>query len=611
MKAKNSPTRKTAKKAVPAKSPRRKAVVVPVAAAEPSAGEFAILSLSRVNASPHNNRKTFDPDELKRLTDSIKEKGVLEPVIVRPRKDLGIKPGRSGSKAGYFVCVCLPNGVEVEHLDFHVEQADAVATLPRYELVAGERRFRASTLAGKTTIPAIIRDLDDKQAAEIGIIENDQRADVPPMEQAEGYAYLLTLGDDVETIAAKIGRPLKYVAGRLQLTHLADELQEDLRTGKLPFGHAWLLSRLPAGDQVELRKGLYQEWGDEKGKPQPLARLKDTIRRNRLHPLSAAPWKWDDATLVPAAGSCKACPKRSGNNRTLFDELLDKKDKQDKQEFCTDGACYRGKRTAFVELQVLKVAAKNGGEAVRVTERYDSKDPTVLTPGRYEVVTAKEAKAAKPGEVKQAVITDGYESTEVGKVVFIKVKKAGPGATESFDRQQKQTDTARKEKQKAGQAAARAANAMVAEKVAAAADDGTLLTGTSILKQLLLALIGPIGADACRVVANRRDRPKSNDQRGRVEELVGVSESVESLAGILGELVAAHRSFYWGHPHSNGTMSDEDKAFWAEFGVDKGELVKRATADLKAKAAGKGKKGKALVPDDDAGDNPDGEDPDE
>ena len=536
-------------------------------AAAPPAGEYAVLAVGEIMPSPHNARKTFDPDELRRLTDSIKEKGVQQPVIVRPWP--------------------------ADDQSWSTGQEDP--TPPAYQLVAGERRWRASCAAGLAAIPAMIRDLDDRQAAEVGVIENDQRADVPPLEQAEGYDHLIRLGDDVEVIAAKIGRPAKYVAGRLQLLRLAPKLQADLRGGKLPFGHAWLLSRLPAADQEELHPRLYEEWGASRGLPCSLASLKERIRGSRLHPLSAARWKWDDAELVPAAGPCTTCPKRSGNNRTLFDELLDPKEK--KQEFCTDGACYRSKQTAFVELAVRKVAAKNGGEAVRVSEKYDSRQPDVLGPDRYEVLTAKEAKAAekeKPGTVKKAVVVDGYDADGLGKEVFVRVKAARAGDDSADERRRREQAEAR-QKQENVKAAASLALAQVAGRMATAVGGRDYLP---LLRQVLATLADAAGADACRLVGKRRGLAvQAANVRACVEQfaLVGAKDEVE-LVALAAELAAAKRAVYWQHSHGGQYQSADDKAFWGAFGVDRTALVKAAAGQRKEGKAAKGKGGKTAKP---------------
>jgi len=121
-----------------------------------------------------------------------------------------------------------------------------------YELVAGARRYRASKLAKKETIPATVRELTDAQCLELQLVENLQRADVHELDEARGYADLMQLQPDtytVETLAEKIGRFEKYVYARLRLTHLVEEVQHAFYIDKLTVAHAFEIARLQPNDQ--------------------------------------------------------------------------------------------------------------------------------------------------------------------------------------------------------------------------------------------------------------------------------------------------------------------------------------------------------------------------
>jgi ParB family transcriptional regulator, chromosome partitioning protein len=116
-----------------------------------------------------------------------------------------------------------------------------------YELVAGTRRYRASKLAKRETIPATVRDLTDAQALELQVVENLLREDVHELDEASGYAALRQLNPDnytVETIALKVSRSPAYVHGRLQLLNLVDEAKQAFRTAKLTLSHAFEIARL-------------------------------------------------------------------------------------------------------------------------------------------------------------------------------------------------------------------------------------------------------------------------------------------------------------------------------------------------------------------------------
>src|SRR5882762_5956389 len=171
------------------------------------------IPLNRIQESKTNPRRQFDEGKLAELAGNIRQHGVLQPVLVRP----------------------LPDG-EPE----------------QYELVAGARRYRASKLAGRETIPASVRELSDTQCLELQLIENLQRADVHELDEARGYAALMQLQPDtytVETLAEKIGRSEKYVYARLRLTHLIEEAQQAFYAGKLTVAHAFEIARLQPNDQ--------------------------------------------------------------------------------------------------------------------------------------------------------------------------------------------------------------------------------------------------------------------------------------------------------------------------------------------------------------------------
>src|SRR6266704_3355542 len=174
--------------------------------------------------SKTNPRRTFDEAKLAELAGNIRQHGVLQPVLVRPLPD---------GKDGFF------------------------------ELVAGARRYRASKLAGRESIPATIRELTDTECLELQLIENLQRADVHELDEARGYAALMQMQPDtytVETLAEKIGRSEKYVYARLRLTHLADEVQQAFYVGKLTVAHAFEIARLQQSDQRRALAECFQQY---------------------------------------------------------------------------------------------------------------------------------------------------------------------------------------------------------------------------------------------------------------------------------------------------------------------------------------------------------------
>lgn len=155
------------------------------------------IKLDEIRPNPYQPRKHFNEEALNELAESIKQQGVFQPVIIRR------------------------------------------STIKGYELIAGERRVRASRLAGKSTIPAIVRDIDDVQMIEIAVIENLQREDLSPLEEAEAYSMLMeNLSLTQAEVADRIGKSRPYIANYLRLLQLPDTIKEYVNEEKLSMGQA-------------------------------------------------------------------------------------------------------------------------------------------------------------------------------------------------------------------------------------------------------------------------------------------------------------------------------------------------------------------------------------
>ncbi len=160
------------------------------------------IALVEIDPNPNQPRKSFDPEKLAELSESIKTHGLLQPLVVTPRDN-------------------------------------------RYLLVAGERRWRAARMAGLTQIPALVLPLDDRAIAEISLVENLQRDDLNPLEEAEGIAQLMEqFGLTQEDTAQRLGRSRPAIANALRLLQLAKPVQEMVRRGELSAGHARALAAL-------------------------------------------------------------------------------------------------------------------------------------------------------------------------------------------------------------------------------------------------------------------------------------------------------------------------------------------------------------------------------
>src|SRR5215831_6342786 len=173
------------------------------------------IAVDAIEPNPQQPRKDFDDNSLHDLARSLGQSGVLQPVVVR----------RMG--AGY-------------------------------QLIVGERRWRAAKLAGLTRIPAIVREATDAQALELALVENLLREDLNPMEEAEAYQRLLAeFGWTQEELAQHVGRDRSSVANCIRLLKLPALIQADLRSGRLTMGHARALLALPSpGDQLKLREEI-------------------------------------------------------------------------------------------------------------------------------------------------------------------------------------------------------------------------------------------------------------------------------------------------------------------------------------------------------------------
>src|SRR5437867_14031 len=166
------------------------------------------VPLERIRPCPLQPRKDFSPEALRELADSIKEQGIVQPLIVRERQD-------------------------------------------HFELIAGERRWRAAQLIGLTEVPAIVRNVDDHSVLELALIENLQRENLNPLEEAFGYAQLIEQFQlRQEDVATKVGKSRVAVTNSLRLLKLSPEVQAHLREGRLSVGHAKVILGLTtAADQ--------------------------------------------------------------------------------------------------------------------------------------------------------------------------------------------------------------------------------------------------------------------------------------------------------------------------------------------------------------------------
>lgn len=192
-----------------------------------------------------------------------------------------------------------------------------------YEIVAGARRFRAAQLAALEEIAARVVNLSDEQALEWTLIENSQRVDVHPYEEARGFERLLDLpGYDVAALAEKTGKSESLIYSRLALLSLIPDAAEAFESERITASHANLIARLPHELQSQAFAACWRKtYQDTEAILLPAKYLSAWISNNVYLPLSEAPFDCEDATLNESGGPCSTCPKRSGFNTALFSDV--------------------------------------------------------------------------------------------------------------------------------------------------------------------------------------------------------------------------------------------------------------------------------------------------
>ena len=267
------------------------------------------IELKSIKPDKNQPRKTFNEQGLNQLCESIKEHGVIQPITVRP----------------------LGKG---------------------FSIIMGERRFRASKMAGLKTIPSIVRIADTSSISELQIIENLQREDIDPIEEAEAIEKLLDTRS-AEEISIKIGRTKSFVQSRIRLGQLIDPFKEFIRSGKVTLSLAYKLAAFEEKKQLEILDLLddnFSEW-----------QLKSAINDSK-YDLEEAPFDLTDKTLWPQAGSCTTCPFNSINQGNLFGNG---------KQVCSKNTCFLKKKISFLE-KTFDMVKKTGELLILDTYNYNA-----------------------------------------------------------------------------------------------------------------------------------------------------------------------------------------------------------------------------------------------
>ncbi len=257
-----------------------------------------------MNNTATNPRQTFDQKKLEELAESIRTGGLIQPIVVRPKDN-------------------------------------------RFEIVAGARRFRAGQLAEQFSLPARIKELTDAQAMEWQLVENSQRVDVHPYQEAQGFQRLLDLpGYDVAALVEKSGKSASHIYARLSLLQLIPEVAEAFTQERITASHANLIARIPQESQSAAFEQCWRkDWKDDEAHLLPAKFLSAWIQSNLYLSLADAPFDREDATLNPAAGACTTCPRRSGYNTSLFLDVTD-------GDQCLDGKCFQIKISEHIDREI-------------------------------------------------------------------------------------------------------------------------------------------------------------------------------------------------------------------------------------------------------------------
>jgi ParB/RepB/Spo0J family partition protein len=512
-----------------------------------------LIPLGSIVPSKLNPRKNFNAQKLEELANSIKARGVLQPILVRPINGKGT-----------------------------------------FEIVAGERRWRAAKIAGLAEIPANSRTLTDAEALECTVIENNQRSDLHSLEEAEGFEALLKCKHSdgrvytADDIAAKIARSKSYVYQKLKLCELCEPARKAFYAGDLDFSRAILIARIH-GEALQ-KKALAEIGGERMGARD----AQNHVQRNYMLSLERAPFPIKDATLHAKAGGCDTCQKRTGAQPELFMDIKS-------GDVCTDPVCFGEKRAANSE-RAVKIAKEKGIQVITGAEAkkiapygarsslygYESLEHQVhVGSGKYKPLSQVLGKDAPPSALLQDPSTgdliEVVKASDAKKILAAKVKDSAPAREAKIRKQQR----AQEERQKRERE--------LRKRIYFAGRDHVAKQGIGLddLRVVVSATWGRLWNDHQKAIApwwvereDKRGRPV--DRIAALEREIKTMKS-EDLIRLLMDCTMVHEIHAIGGLTSKGAATVE--AFAKRHGVNlvavKREAVKERSAAPKAKAAQK------------------------
>lgn len=411
------------------------------------------IPLAKLHESPFNKRRTWG--DLKELAESMKSVGILEPLLARPK-------GAS------------------------------------FELVFGHRRLKSAKLAELSTAPVMVRELTDDQALEAQAVENLQRTDIHPLEEAEQYEQLMQkLGWSADQIAAKVGKSRAHIYGRLKLLALCPGARKAFADGELSASVALYVARIP---DAKLQLECLEELRDQA--TISAREAFDIIDSGYMLRLGDAPFDRADPDLVPKAGPCTTCPHRTGNQPELFADVKSK-------DVCTNPPCYESKKKVGIARRLEDARGKGQtvleGKAAEQALYYWSigylklDDRNFDTPGRTnrQIIKGKDVETTlaidRDGKVVELVKKDAVARAS-GKRV-----QSAAGDVNSYAKQIKAQKQATKRK--------RVGTLAVVAKVVEAAEKRSPNAGDAFWQLLATLLVEQSDHDPGVEILRRRGAP--------------------------------------------------------------------------------------------------------
>jgi ParB/RepB/Spo0J family partition protein len=339
---------------------------------------FQQLPVKSIMESPLNPRKDFDKKALAELQASIADKGVLEPLLVRPATS--------------------PGGA--------------------YEVMAGARRLRAAKAAGLDVVPCLVREATDAELLEVALLENVIRQDINPIEEGEGFARLVKeYSYSADALAKKTGKSRTVIYSRMKLAQLQGRARQLVLEEGLSPSIGELLARLPTlAAQEEAVAHLEEQFGDQmtdfmSGDEKPDWRLllyrdaKEELENSLRLVLADAPFDVKDATLHAPAGACGSCPKRTSVEKVLFPDV--------KADTCLDSACWATKKN--IALQRLRAELEEKGNKLVKggAKLFSEYQPDQLTHGAREKYARPSDELADGKKLKDVLDKKQLEAVSV------------------------------------------------------------------------------------------------------------------------------------------------------------------------------------------------------